>query len=113
MHLAVDNDCSKILIADAIKGIIAVDTTGRLLSVFTAPELSDSRGICVDVNDHVIVCGYSSNVVLRIQSDMKEHDVLLTEENGIRNPQSLCYDTALSKCIFTIKDSNEISAFDV
>lgn len=113
MHLAIDNYCSKLYIADAVRGVIAIDTEGRVLSMFSAPELEDSRGICIDVNDHVIVCGYSSNAVLRLHGDMKEYDILLTEENGIQNPQALCYDAKLSKCVLTTSSSNELCVFDV
>ncbi|XP_053374260.1 uncharacterized protein LOC128546885 [Mercenaria mercenaria] len=113
MHLAFNIDESKIFIADNYKGVIAVDTDGKMLSTFTAPELAEARGICVDVNDDVIVCGYVSNNVLRVHGDMKTYDILVTESDGIKNPQALEYMVVSSKCLIASNCMNTVHVFDI
>ncbi|CAC5400536.1 unnamed protein product [Mytilus coruscus] len=61
--------------------------------------LRDPRGITVDNYGRVYVSGYTSNNVIVISQDGKKHRILLSEEDGLQNPQPLCFDRKNNKLL--------------
>ena len=113
MYLTLSADETKLFIADNYKGVITVTVEGQYLASFTSSQLMEARGICVDYNGDVIVCGYASNTVLRVYEDMKTCDTLVTESEGVRNPQAIVYDSFSSKCLMSSNCTNVIHVFEV
>lgn len=74
--------------------------------------LTKARGITVDNYGRVYVLGYGSNNVVVISPDGTKHRVLLSQKDGIKTPQALCFDQKSNKLLIA-NQCNDAFLYDV
>lgn len=57
--------------------------------------LKEPKGIAVDEHENAIVAGVGSNNVIAISSDGTKHKILLSKNDLIKSPWSICYSSKL------------------
>lgn len=73
--------------------LLTLDSSGQKLSTFSDPALQAPIGVCIADNGSVFVCGWDSDTVLQLDREgSMKMTTLATKDDGICNPQSLCYD---------------------
>lgn len=89
--IAINKD--KIYITDDGRGeVYCYSMKGERLWKFNKKWiLNEPKGIAVDNDRHVFVVGSKSNNLAVLSNDGLEHKVLLTVDNGLKCPVSLCY----------------------
>ena len=73
-----------------IIGAVSISSTNDVYE-YSAEDLSFVRGVCVDENDNVMVCGRRSDNVKVIKARGSLHCTLLTNRDGIKYSQSIAY----------------------
>ncbi|KAH3715066.1 uncharacterized protein LOC127856115 [Dreissena polymorpha] len=106
--VACSNDGSTVFVSDVHKGIVVLNRKGKQLSLFTARELDQPRGICVDVNDNLIVCGHGSNNIIKVSRNLDAYEVIVRESDGLSSPQCVCFVPCRSKLLITMSNSKEL-----
>ena len=91
-HLTVSARSDKIYVSDwGQHTLTCLKTDGTVIFQYKDPELRGPRGVCVDDEDNVMVCGVWSNNHHVVTSDGKKHSVILTSKDGIKDPISVAY----------------------
>ena len=87
------NACSgRIYVSDIDRRTLTcLSGDGSIIYQYSDPELIYPRGLYVDADDYVIVCGSSSNNLQMISPSGEKVSTLLSEKDGIRRPQSVAY----------------------
>lgn len=87
-------DGSMIYVANQEKhSLFTSDSSGKLLSTLSDPELQEPTGICLAPNSSVFVCCKKSNTILQVDSmGCRRMGMLAKRSDGVNNPQSLHYD---------------------
>lgn len=64
-----------------------IEPDGGTSLYYNSPYLNDPRGLAADENDNLFVAG--SNNIHKISKDGKSQEIILTKDDGIREPQAL------------------------
>lgn len=93
-RFSLSDDRSRIYVTDHDKYLfITLDSLGHKLSKLSDPQLQMPTGLCVEDNGSVFVCGWDSNTVVQVDREgKKKMTTLVTGADGVRGPESLCYD---------------------
>ncbi|XP_045191011.2 E3 ubiquitin-protein ligase TRIM71-like [Mercenaria mercenaria] len=110
-QVAFDSLEHRIYIADAGKGLIALNENGKIEWVFSA-ELNETWGICVLPDGAVLVCGASSNNIIQIDKQGRKVTTLVTGSEGVKRPFAMAYDKSSSRLIVGCS-SNEILVYNL
>lgn len=79
-------------ITDEYSGLVTIDTTGKVLAKFTDPELTEAQGVCVDSEDNVLVSGFESDTVIKVDSSgRKKLGTVIRDSGDISDPKCLCF----------------------
>lgn len=79
-------------ITDEYSGLITLDTTGKVLAKFTDPELTEAQGVCVDCEGNVLVSGFESDTVIKVDSSgRKKLGTVIRDSGDISDPKCLCF----------------------
>ena len=92
-YLAVSIKSNKIYVSDAGQDTVTcLKLDGTVIFQYKDPKLSTPRGLCVDDEDNVIVCGRDShNIHVVTTAAGKKSSDILTNKDGIRKPYSVTY----------------------
>ena len=91
-HLTVSARSDKIYVSDwGQNKLTCLKTDGTVIFQYMDLELHGPRGVCVDDEDNVMVCGGDSNNIHVVTSDGKKHFVILTSKDGIKWPMCVAY----------------------
>ncbi|XP_052236963.1 uncharacterized protein LOC127848501 [Dreissena polymorpha] len=94
--------------------LITLATDGTLISTFTDPELQGPKGVHVTPTGQVLVCGIISHTVIQVDREGKKKLATLASENdGLRYPVSVCYNTNTDQMIVGLFASNNISVMEL
>ncbi|XP_062615973.1 tripartite motif-containing protein 2-like [Saccostrea cucullata] len=75
------------------KGVVVVNKSGQHRFSYTGQESGfDPYGICTDVLGHILVCDNHSNTVHLLDQDGQFLSLLLTQQQGVQYPLSVCVD---------------------
>lgn len=91
--------------------ITVLDLTGNVVTTFSHKHLIGPRGLCTDSRGHVFVCGSGSNTVVQLSLEHQEIDVLLTEKEGIKEPEGICFDRKTSRLLIGLSNSNDMYVY--
>lgn len=84
--------------------VIKLSFTGTVLARYSNKDLLFPRGLAVCEDGSVLVCSSGSDSVHHISSQCRNMRILLTEQDGINNPQSLCLDDGSQTLIVNHSD---------
>ncbi|XP_061192384.1 uncharacterized protein LOC133200607 [Saccostrea echinata] len=92
-HYITENINGDICTSDFRKGVVVVNKSGQHRFCYTGQE-SGFRpyGICTDVLGHILVCDSYSNTVHLLDQDSQFLSLLLTQQQGVYAPRSVCVD---------------------
>ncbi|XP_052220540.1 uncharacterized protein LOC127837456 isoform X1 [Dreissena polymorpha] len=80
--------------------LITLATDGTLISTFMDPELQLPRGVHVTPSGQILVCGFSSHTVIQVHCEgRKKLATLVSSKDGVREPESVCYNTKTDQII--------------
>ncbi|XP_063396736.1 uncharacterized protein LOC134681178 [Mytilus trossulus] len=77
-----------------------------------AAVLKTARGITVDACGHVYVSGYTTSNVVVISPDGNIHKLLLSEKDGLKCPQALCFNRKNNQLLIA-DNQNDAFLYDV
>ncbi|CAG2210621.1 TRIM2_3 [Mytilus edulis] len=70
--------------------VYCYDESGKQIWRYTQ-DLSRPRGLCTDTYGNIIVVDYNSNRIIVISKDGQNSKVLISEEDGLKNPRCICF----------------------
>lgn len=110
--LTVSTRSNKIYVSDMGKNALTcLNSDGRVIFEYMDPELRDPRGLCIDDEDNVIVCGCYSHNIHVVTAAGQKSSVILTEKHGICFPESVTYRRTDHTLIVGCYDSDDLRTF--
>lgn len=111
-YLSVNSCSGKIFVSDVhISAITCLTSEGNDIYRYTDKGLKDTRAICVDYEDNVLVCGEKSNNLYVIGKNGEKTTTLLTRENDIEKPRAVAYRHSDGTVVVGCRDTNKLYAF--
>ncbi|XP_062619554.1 uncharacterized protein LOC134281104 [Saccostrea cucullata] len=92
-YYIIENINGDICTSDINKGVVVVNKSGQYRFSYTGQK-SEFRpyGICTDVLGHILVCDSISDTVHLLDQDGHFLSLLLTQQQGVKYPRSVCVD---------------------
>ncbi|XP_052677718.1 uncharacterized protein LOC128158801 [Crassostrea angulata] len=93
-HYITENINGDVCVSDYIKhAVVVVDKSGQHRFSYTGQETGFTPyGICTDVLGHILVCDSISKTVHLLDQDGQFLSLLLTPQQGVKYPNSVCVD---------------------
>ncbi|XP_034308327.2 tripartite motif-containing protein 3-like [Magallana gigas] len=92
-HYITENINGDVCVSDYNNGVVVVDKSGQHRFSYTCQGSGlNPYGICTDVLGHILVCETYSNTVHLLDQDGQFLSLLLTPQQGIKRPRSVCVD---------------------
>ncbi|XP_061167682.1 uncharacterized protein LOC133176584 [Saccostrea echinata] len=92
-HYITENINGDICTSDYRKGVVVVNKSGQHRFSYAGQEsVFRPYGICTDVLGHILVCDQYDNTVHLLDQDGQFLSLLLTQEQGVKYPRSVCVD---------------------
>ncbi|XP_061167692.1 RING finger protein 207-like [Saccostrea echinata] len=92
-HYITENINGDICTSDYYNGIVVVNKSGQHRFSYTGQKSEFyPYGICTDVLGHILVCDDNSNTVHLLDQDGQFLSLLLTRQQGVKFPCSVCVD---------------------
>ncbi|XP_052677514.1 uncharacterized protein LOC128158625 [Crassostrea angulata] len=95
-HYITENINGDVCVSDYMDGncaVVVVDKSGQHRFSYTGQGSEfELYGICTDVLGHILVCDRISNTVHLLDQDGQFLSLLLTEQQGVKYPRSVCVD---------------------
>ena len=92
LYLTVTARSDKIYVSDCDQHTVTcLSSGGTVIFQYKYSELREPRGVCVDDEDNVIVCGEGSHNVHVVTAAGKKHSVILTSKDCIMSPYSVAF----------------------
>ena len=107
------NACSgRIYVSDwGHRTLTCLSEDGRIIYQYWDPELITPRGLYVDADDYVIVCGHRSNNLQMISPSGEKVSTLLSKKDGIGYPQTVAYRPTDGVLVIGCFDDNNLHVF--
>ncbi|XP_065929133.1 tripartite motif-containing protein 2-like [Magallana gigas] len=111
-HNITENLNSDICTSDKGKrAVVVVDKAGQhRFSYKGQGALFYPRGVCTDVLGHILVCDYYSDTVYLLDQDGQFLCILLTKQQGVNDPYSVCVDDE-NNLILGEKNTNTVTVY--
>lgn len=105
-YIAASTTSENLFVTDGWSGsVICLTPYGHTVYEYSEDDLGFVRGVCVDVNDNIMVCGRRSDNIKVITVNGNLHCTLLTIRNGIKYPQAIAYREGDSMLIVACAES--------
>ncbi|XP_061192362.1 uncharacterized protein LOC133200592 [Saccostrea echinata] len=92
-HYITENINGDICTSDYYNGVVVVNKSGQHRFSYTGQKSEfHPYGICTDVLGHILVCDRISNAVDLLDQDGQFLSLLLTQQQGVEYPRSVCVD---------------------
>lgn len=105
LYVSLSNECDCIYVSDNnYCRVIKLSFTGTVLARYSDKDLVFPRGLAVCRDGSVLVCSSGSDSVHHISSQCRNLQILLTEQEGMSNPQALCIDDRSQTLIINHSD---------
>ena len=99
-------------VTDGQRGVITITQSNDVVSIMSKKEFSWPCGITLDSHDNVLVCCSKSQSILQTFG-LFSLDTILTYDDGVRRPSSVCLDKKQLKLIVTSNMSNVVRVFQL
>lgn len=110
--IAVSADGGILHVTDGQRGIVSLTTQNDVISVVSDKDYTWPCGICLDKNDHAIICCSRSNTVAQLVG-LSKASTILKSTDGIKEPHAVCYDPNDIRLLVTLKKSNYIYLYQL
>ena len=84
---------------------------GKPIFTYSDPDLKRPRGIVLDEDDNILLCGEISNNIHVVKSDGTKHKVLLSSTDGVTSPCEIAYCPSSRKLVVGGNRVDNISIF--
>ncbi|XP_052677262.1 uncharacterized protein LOC128158449 [Crassostrea angulata] len=92
-HYITENINGDVCVSDYTNAVVVVDKSGQHRFSYKGQGSGfDPYGICTDVLGHILVCDINSETVHLLDQDGQFLSLLLTEQQGVECPRSVCVD---------------------
>ncbi|KAK3595577.1 hypothetical protein CHS0354_009533 [Potamilus streckersoni] len=91
--------------------LVTLDMDGEELSTFESDDLAGACGITVDRNGILYCCGEKSQTVILVTHAGRQLDVLLSRDDGLKNPIGICLNKKNNVILVTERHSNKVKMF--
>ncbi|KAL4216603.1 hypothetical protein ACF0H5_024326 [Mactra antiquata] len=109
--ITISDDHNMIHIVELYKGVITLDMNSKICWEFSGEVLDGARGVCTDGSGNVIVCGYNSHNVIMLGHNGDYKGEIVTQQDGVSYPRTVCFDVTQNKLYVGCKDDNNITVF--
>jgi hypothetical protein len=92
--------------------VYCIKKDGSNVFTFSSPDLKRANGIDTDRQGNVYVVGNDSNNILRLSPDGQNSDIIMTEEDGINQPITLCFSRDFKKLFVLNERGNRIVVYN-
>ena len=107
-YIAVSRASDKIFVSDGYDYVVyCITANGKTVYKYTDKELRKPRGLCVDEENNVIVCGRLTNNIQILTAAGKNHKTLFSSER-IWNPESVAFRTTDSVLVVSSETSGKL-----
>ncbi|KAL4216595.1 hypothetical protein ACF0H5_024318 [Mactra antiquata] len=104
--ITISDDHNMIHIVDCDKGVITLDMNGKICWKYSDKVLNGAHGVCTDGSGNVIVCGYNSHNVIMLGHNGDYKGEIVTQQDGVSYPHTVCFDVTQNKLYVGCKDDN-------
>ncbi|XP_071128412.1 putative leucine-rich repeat-containing protein DDB_G0290503 [Mytilus edulis] len=94
------------------KAVYCVDESSKQIWRYTQ-DLTAPSGLCIDSYGNIIVVDSRSNRIIVISKDGKESKVLISKEDGLRDPQYICFKHNQSSGFICDYRGNKLEKFNL
>ena len=113
VFLIVSKSGDKLYVSDLYNGVVSFNKNGQCLAIYNERYITYANGICEIARDVLLVSGEGSHNVLQIKDGRIKVREVLSEEDGIRKPQSLCYDEKKSRLVVLLARADHFRVYDL
>ncbi|XP_053392218.1 uncharacterized protein LOC128554908 [Mercenaria mercenaria] len=110
--LPVASNKTSVYVSDMDNSVVCLDASENVNMMLTEPKLKQIKAACISSHGTVFVAGCLSHNIMMFGSDGKSLGELIASDQGIKYPQSLCYDSKKHKLVFGSL-SNNISLIEL
>ena len=82
------------------------------LFTFSSPDLINTCGIDTDRSGNVYVAGWKSNNIVRLSPDRQSSDIVLKQEDGIKQPRTLCFSRDYKKLFVSNEHGKRVDIYN-
>ncbi|KAL4219228.1 Transcription intermediary factor 1-alpha [Mactra antiquata] len=90
-NIVLSPDGTMIHVSDREYGVVTVGLFGDVISQFKKPHLESARGITVNEDGNIFVCGQNSHNIIQLNAAGDEIGVLIKDRARLYRPQSVLY----------------------
>lgn len=90
-NVVLSPDSTMIHVTDREYGVITLGLFGKVISKYKSAELDSPRGVTVDPDGNIFVCGQNSHNVVQLNAAGEEVGIVMKDRARLYRPQSVCY----------------------
>lgn len=112
-NMVLSPDKTMLHVTDREYGVITIGLFGKVISRYKSTELDSPRGITVNPDGDIFVCGQNSHNVMQINAAGEEIGNVIKDKARLHRPQSVCYiqRTHMSLLLVTFLKSKFIKVY--
>ncbi|XP_045194435.2 uncharacterized protein LOC123550060 [Mercenaria mercenaria] len=113
-YVETNTEGNKIYVSDRRKNTITtLDSNGGVLNVRDI-QGKGPRGIALDDTGNMYMCHYMTDEIEIVSTDNpRDRRVFLTKSDGVKHPQSLCYDEEKGQLFLSANNCDYVSIFQI
>ncbi|KAL4234450.1 Transcription intermediary factor 1-alpha [Mactra antiquata] len=112
-YITFDKKGDKMFVSDGEKGLVCFDGAGNHLTTSSDSDLKTASEVCVDGNGNIFVAGFNSHNVVQYDEDGKKVGVIVTQQDGLKHPMSVCFHQQLNRLFVTMRNSDVIKMYEL
>ncbi|KAL4221085.1 hypothetical protein ACF0H5_019347 [Mactra antiquata] len=112
-HVTFTKNGDKMYVSDWNKGVVCFDGEDNYQSTFNDSDLSGVDGVCVDGRGNIFVVLYWAHNVVQFNENGTKIGDVIQQQNGIRDPRSICFDKSLNRLYVTMNDSDIVKMYEL
>ena len=111
-HITVSPLSRNIYVSDiGSSSVWCLKSDGGVVYQYKDRDLTSPRGVCVDAEDNILLCGNNSNTVQIVTASGKKHSTLLTAKDGLKSPTSVAYRHSNASLIVGCYESSKLFVY--
>ena len=111
-YLALNRSGNKLYVSDyGTNQLTCMTTEGKHIFTYSDRDLKPPRGIVLDEDDNILLCGEKTSNIHVIKSDGTKHKVLLSSTDGVTSPCGMAYCSSSRKLVVGGYRVDNISIF--